>query len=655
MLKSLGTLGDLFPDKPLTCCVHGCQTMLSAEEAAAKDRPVGMCDRCHGVWRGLEDKAMPCSSSGCTGTWTWTRMQQLEAKAQGRQNPPPNHCQACLSRRRQVQDRQMPCRIKGCKGTFVWTREEQLRAGPDAPPPQKFCPDCFRKFQGLQDRQLPCRIKGCTHTWFWPRFQQLEYLAAGKSLDEPPRRLCRGCQDKAASLQPVNLLCRVKGCKGEWSFSPFSQLEHFLNHGPEEPPQGRMCQDCFKFFNSVQDVQVPCRHKGCTHTWTYNRLMQLFDRAAGRAQPPPRLCPACTEKIKQTPPKSMPCCLPGCKGTWTYSPADQVRDHLAGKMEPQPRRCPACDKYLNEHPPKPLKCRDCGGEFTISSHEQLLVSLGSIQEPACCSTCSSKQIRAQTAAAPVIERPNHLVVRIPTGGRWNADPVIAARPKHVTPETLKDVEAAAIRIVAFGDDLTFSSENPAEAWPALLGQRLNEHLGGNARTAVVNAGIPHCTSAQAAMRLARDVEPFAPHLVIFSFVLADNWLETDEDHRRWRPRLEPQAAAAGLDELLKKLKGLPDAKLLFWTGNPVLPLDFAASRPDATAWAEAQQAAFDQGLAHARHQCAAAGVAVLDTLRNFEINGHASARKWMDGWYRHNAAGARNLANWMAEVILRQD
>ncbi len=658
MAKSLGTLGDLFPDKPLTCCVHGCTSMLSPAEAAATDgRPRGMCNRCFALYGDMADRDVPCTSSGCSGTWKWPRHQQIEARAQGSLQPPANLCEGCRTRRRELADRPVPCRVKGCKGAWIWPREEQWKAG-DAEPPPRFCQDCFHRFQSLQDQSLPCRIKGCAHTWVWPRFQQLEYLAAGKSLEDPPRRLCRACAEKLTALHPVDVSCRVKGCKGQWSYSPFAQLEQLLAANPAEPPQGRMCQDCFKFFQEAPDKPVPCRHKGCPNSWSYNRVMQLHDRAAGRTQPPPRLCDPCSDKIRHTQPKPVPCAEKGCPGTWTYSPADQVRDTAAGKPVPAPRRCADCEKFLTEHPAVPVHCDKCDKEFHWTAAEQLLAKLGGSAAPSTCADCGGIRLgEIHAASVPHIERPDHLIIRIPGSGRWNEDPVIAQRPAHITKDTVKAAEQAQVRIVALGDDLTFSSENPAEAWPALLEQKLNEQLGSMVKTMVLNAGIPGCTSAQAITRLERDVIPFAPSLVIFSFVLADTWLETDPERTRWRPRVESEAAAESFGKLLRRLKALPDVHLLFWTGNPILPLDLDKANPDAglVKWAEAQQAAFDKGLAHARHQCSEAGVPILDTQVLFGVNGQKSTRKWMSDWCRHNADGARNLATWMAELILHRE
>ncbi|MFA4945425.1 MAG: SGNH/GDSL hydrolase family protein [Lentisphaeria bacterium] len=647
MARSLGTLGDLFPDQPLACTVRGCQNMLAAGGPGGEpDRPKGMCDRCYAIWRELADKPMPCATPACPGTWAWSRMQQLEARIQGRKNPPPNHCEGCRVRRNQLQDKPVPCRIKGCKGTWLWTREEQSRAAPAAPPPARFCPDCFRRFQALQDKPMPCRIRGCTHTWAWNRYQQLEWLATGRQLEEPPHRLCHSCLDKAAALQPAEIPCRVRGCKGTWSFSPYAQLEHLLSASASDPVMPRMCPECFKAFHALQDTPMPCRHKGCPGTWLYTRTQQLQDRAAGRTQPVPHLCPACVEAIRKTAPKPMPCTVPGCQGSWSYSPADQVRDRLAGRPEPGGRRCPDCDRFLNGHAPLQVACGKCGAEFKCSSYEQLLAHQGASTLPDTCPKCV-KFMAEQVQTMPHIKRPDHAVVRIPHHGRWNADPAIANLPPHFTPETIRAAEAADLRIACFGDGQTWSAANPAEAWPTLLAAKLAPLAAGR-RLAVVNAGIPHCTSAQALVRLARDVTPFAPHLVIFSFVQADSWIAA-ETLQPLRPAGELQEAAATLIQRLRA--ELPAARLLFWTGTPLLPQDLAAAHPELAAWITLQEAAYNQGLAHSRHLAEQAGIPVADTARQFVVGGHKSAHKWMHDWHRHNAAGAENLATWLAAAI----
>jgi lysophospholipase L1-like esterase len=664
--RSLGTLGDLFPaDRNIQCCVRGCKSLvnfpggetISPEAANDPDRPKDMCNACYEAYRQTADRQMGCSASGCSGTWTWPRMAQLEARADGRREPPARLCEACLAKRKQLQDRQVPCRLKGCKNSFTWTKEEQWQDGADKPP-ARFCNDCFSKLRQLQDRELPCRIPGCKGSWVWPRFQQLEHLASGRPLDPPPRRMCRDCAEKTQVLNDAELPCRVKNCKGTWTFTKFLQLETLLSRGPEEPVQARMCPDCFKLFNSVQDQKVPCRHRGCPNSWTYNRQMQLQDRAAGRHQPPARLCPACAEKIKQTPDLQVPCSVPGCKGTWTWPAADQVRDAVAGKREPpRDRRCPGCEKFLSETLPKTIVCAKCGSSSDLTAYEQLLQKTGSFAESTRCSACAKQELDLRRPAEPPIQRQGHHVVRMPAaGGPWTREAAIANWPPHVNHDTITAAETADIRIVVLGDDLTWSGENPADAWPALLEQKLNQMLEGKAKAAVVNAGIPKTNSHLGAVRIPRDVTPFAPHLVIFSFAYGDACIEFNPDTDQARRLIPAEAAQNGMAELVNTLKRAK-TRLLYWTPNPVLPHDTLAPQEHDTprvTWANEQEAAYNQAQAHATHLAQKAGIPVLDLRTRFEINGKKSARKWMADWLNPNHEGANNIAAWMAEVILRE-
>jgi lysophospholipase L1-like esterase len=304
---------------------------------------------------------------------------------------------------------------------------------------------------------------------------------------------------------------------------------------------------------------------------------------------------------------------------------------------------------------KALTCARCGQEYPWSGYEQLLCRLGTFAAPTRCAACAEQELGLQRPAEPPIQREHHLVIRMPAGGRWNADAATAQWPPHLTADVLTAAAAADLRIVALGDDLTFSAESKDAAWPALLEKRLNEALQTKARVAVVNAGMPKTTSQHALLRLPRDVEPFAPHLILFSLAFGDSLLEMSTHDKGWRPLIAAEAAVQAMEQLCRKLQR-SGARLLYWTPNPILPLDMATPDPaeDRTAWADAQESYHNQMLAHALHVCAANHVPVLDLQSRFEVNGHKSARKWMADWYNHNAAGAQNIANWMAEYILHE-
>lgn len=661
MAKSLGTLGDLFPDKKIQCCVRGCSSLLRLPGDKSTplpppdpQRPDGMCDRCYAEFQQTQDQAVPCQSAGCTRTWTWSRMQQLEARVQGNRQPPAQLCGDCQNRRRDIQDRELPCKVKGCNRTFLWTRDEQWRDGSDNPP-SRLCPDCVLDLRDLSDREVSCRISGCTHTWPWGRYQQLEHLLAGKKLDDPPRRMCRDCLDKVKALQDSPLPCKVKGCGKSWQFTAFSQLEWLLTRGPEEAPPLKMCPECFQHFNASKDVQVPCRHRGCSHAWTYGRHAQLLDRAAGRKQAPARLCQSCAEAIKKNPDVDVPCAVPGCHNSWKYAAADQVKDRCQGKHSPTDRRCATCDEFLATVEPKNVPCARCSQDFPWSTYEQLLCKLGTFATPTRCASCAEQELSLQRPAAPPIHRQNRQVVRMPAGGRWNVDPALVHWPPHLTSDVLAAVQHADLRIVALGDDLTYSSDSRADAWPALLEKRLNDELAGKAKVAVVNAGMPRTGSHQALVRWPRDVEPFSPHLIIASFAFADSLLDLNRHERAWHPLIAPETAAAGMNSLFPKLAGC-GAKLLCWTTNPILATDWAESAlgPEFMPWAIAEEAAHSQCVGHILRLCNNHHVPVLDLRSRFEVNGKKSARKWMSDWFNHNPAGAQNIALWMAEYILRE-
>ena len=666
MGRSLGTLGDLFPaDRNIQCCVRGCKSLvnfpggetIAPEVANDPDRPKDMCNSCYAVYQQTPDKQVKCASPGCNCTWTWPRMAQLEARAEGRREPAARLCEACLTKRKQIQDRQVPCKLKGCKNSFTWTKEEQWQDGMDKVP-ARFCNDCFSKLRQLQDRELPCRVQGCTQTWTWSRYQQLEQLASGRPIDPPPRRMCHSCVEKTQALKPAELPCRVKHCPGTWTFSPLLQLETLLTHGPEESVQPRMCPDCFKQFNAIQDQRIPCRHRGCTNTWTYNRQMQLQDKASGRNQPPARLCPGCAEKIKRTPDLQVPCAVPGCKGTWTFPAADQVRDEKMGKREPpKDRRCPDCDKFLAETLPKTISCAKCGGSYELTAYEQLMHKTGSFAETTRCASCAEQELSLKRPTELPIQRQGHHVVRMPAaGGPWTREAAIAHWPVHINHDTIVAVEAADIRIVVLGDDLTFGNPNRDEAWPALLEQKLNVALEGKAKVAVINAGVPKTGSHLGTMRIPRDVVPFAPHLVVFSFAYGDAYVEFNQDTDQWRRCLPGEAAQNGMSELVNALKRVK-TRLLYWTPNPILPHDLLGPQEHDTprvSWANEQEAVYNQCQAHGSHLAQKAGIPTLDLRTRFEINGKKSARKWMTDWLNPNAEGANNIATWMAEVILRE-
>lgn len=656
MAKAFGSLGDFFPDTDIHCRVRGCSNVwqISGEDAlrnvarGRSARPDRMCDACYGRFLELTDLELPCTKPGCTSTWSWNRFQQLEHELAGRSldKPPRGLCKDCRDALNRTEDQEVPCRMKGCTHTWTWFKRDQLMSG-DGKAPRRLCHECFQALKAIEDQTIPCRMKGCEGTWHWNRFQQLEHQLAGKSLDKPPKRMCQQCYDRFRDLADREEPCRVKECTRTWTYRAYDQLEHICEHGPEAPAPERMCAECYLFYSQALDREIRCRNRGCENTWTYTRSAQLHVWLRGGDRPPSRACEACTQKLEGLQPVEVECMVPGCVQTWTYEPADQLRDQLQGRTIPAGHRCKSCDEFLASHEATTLACESCGATINWSAYEQLLHHVGTFVKPTHCPGCN-EQIMILQRPRPPEEPEHHLVIRIPSAGRWHEDDLTRAWPRHMTPATVAKAERADLRIVAFGDDLTYSADDHADTWTAMLEQRLEERLGKS--VVVVNAGIPGCTTHHGLLRLGRDVLPFQPHAVLFSFVLADAWLEPYGDG--FRSRYAEEQTVADMERLWRELSALP-GKAVYWAPNPIFP-ETAGDEFDrpSPAWVRAQTEAMGLVLRQARHCCSEHNVQLVDFHSRFSVNGSYSAQKWMSDWCRHNRVGAANIAAWFADFLV---
>ncbi len=666
MAKTFGSLGDFFPDTDLCCRIRGCGNVwqFSGEEAlhnvaeGKSSRPERMCDDCFSKYQELSDRDVPCSRPGCEKTWVWNRFQQLEAQVRGFREPPRGLCSSCRSEMDQTKDKALPCRIRGCKGTWIWRARDQL-LNPRGGPPRRLCEACFRRLKQLEDEAVECRVRHCRKTWTWNRYQQLEHAAAGRGDEPPPRRMCDDCYELFRTLADLELPCKIKECQRTWTYTTYEQLERRLEasegagEGTEAPsPPSRMCKECYRFFRRTADREVGCRNRGCSKTWTYARSMQLYDWLKGRKRPPQLMCADCRRRLNELKEREMPCMVPGCARTWSYPAIDQLKNELAGKLEDSRRRCRECEEFLAGHDPLLIPCEHCGTEIRWSSYEQLLCERGTFVKPSMCTSCAQQELALGTPKKPK-KRAHHHVVKIPSAGRWHEDPRVHDWPPHMTYESIEGVENADVRIVAIGDDLTLSADSAGAAWPALLEGKLNEALPRGKKAVVVNAGIAGCTSQQGFLRFARDVEPFAPQVVLFSFAFADALVKGLRAGGEPRYNIEPSAAAEGLDRFLRALRAL-DCRVLYWTANPVFPEESHRLGKDGP-WVRAQTGSTDHILRAYRHTCMQAEIPVLDLYSRFVVNGTSSAKKWMRNWYMHNETGARNIATWFAGHLLHGD
>lgn len=352
------TLADRLGAKSVPCRVSGCSrtwiqlsnkafSLGGSMAPAAGDATEGMCDPCREKFRTLQDAVRPCDRKGCTGTWTWPLMDQLEAFAARR--PAPKHlCADCQKLLDSLQDQQIPCAVPGCTRTATLTREQQL-VSQGQPPAESLaspnggvsfagllCEPCAQVARKLKDRAVNCGIIGCSRKWTWKADDQIQAFAAGKP-NEPPRRMCAECRAEFGKLGDREIRCRTSGCKTTWTWPRSDQLDACVADKPAPKAPSRMCQRCFDLWSSLRDVDRPCRRAGCKGTWSDKRGAQLARLVRGKsADPYPRYCGECEKELGDLEDREIPCRTDGCPGTFTWSKEQQLAAGVRPKFKEPP-------------------------------------------------------------------------------------------------------------------------------------------------------------------------------------------------------------------------------------------------------------------------------------------------------------------------------
>ncbi|HVV15597.1 MAG TPA: hypothetical protein VHH90_00230 [Polyangia bacterium] len=465
------TLADRLGAKSSPCSVAGCtRTWISiAGGKAAKlggrgaadpsDPTSSMCDPCREAYRRVEDAQRPCDRPGCDGTWTWPAMAQVEAAA-GNRPAPRGLCAGCEAKLGELSDQTLPCAVPGCTRTSIYSRRAQLMAGaPEATvePPVLRCAQCESVYRKLKDRAVACGINGCRHKWTWSADEQIQAYAAGLS-NEPPRRMCESCKADFGAIGDREVRCRTSGCKHTWTWSRGDQLDECIAGKPIPKAPRRMCESCLTIYQSVKDVERPCRRSGCKRTWTDKRGAQLARAVRGKTGDPyPQYCEICAKEMGELEDRQIPCKTENCEGTWTWTkqaqlaagvrpepkvpekleqpavehedavpeaPAAEVvipevsviaaavvpaaanqkrsrnRKKRRREIRPPERRCQSCVEFLKDKKTVEIPCKHCGTPIYWPPESQLQTHLGAWSEPSMCGACK----RDATEAARAVER-----------------------------------------------------------------------------------------------------------------------------------------------------------------------------------------------------------------------------------------------------------
>lgn len=530
MKHFLGNIGEFMPEQTGKCRVHGCKNTwtCSGEQFLGKHGRHShqrMCDSCHKIYQTLEDKEVPCSTPGCEGTRILNRFQQLEMQVQGTEKHPIGFCTACLEKQKTLGDVDVKCRVKTCQNTWKWKASERMAAGDK--PPRRFCATCYQRYNSLKEIDVPCRVKGCTNTWRWERHAQLEHLAAGLSLEQPPKKMCPSCLELFNSLEEKEIPCSTQGCDKTWKWLRFDQLEYLLAQQRGESPTipVKRCASCYAKFSEFKDKKVNCANPHCHHLVVLSRQKQFEQYVAeSRGETPaPIYCGECKQKLATLTSQEIACQVPGCKHTKTISPEEQLEMLSRKSHGLQEIRCKECEDFLRTHSPIELTCPDCGVEFKWGTYEQLLAEKNQTEKPMHCSECTQKQLQAiRSETSSII---HHLMIKLPISGEWKKDRVIADLPPAINATLRQRAEKSDCRIVLFGDEFFATQSN---LWLNHFEKEVFEILP-QFKPCVINSSIKHSHSLRNLCRLERDVLPYQPSLVIVGSCLSDAEHEISED------------------------------------------------------------------------------------------------------------------------------
>jgi len=294
--------------------------------ADPSDPASSMCDPCRQVFAKATDTPRPCDRPGCEGKWTWPASEQVAAAANNRK-PPHRLCDSCLEKLSALADRPLPCAVPGCVRSAVFTRQAQLVAGApdqDLADPVLRCDQCEGVYRKLKDRNTNCGINGCKEKWLWSADEQIQAYAQGLP-NEPPRRMCKTCDAAFGAIADRQVRCRTSGCKKTWTWTRSDQLDACLAGKPAPKAPHRMCDSCISTYQSLKDVERPCRRSGCKGTWLDKRGGQLARAVRGKTGDPyPQYCENCAKEIGDLEDRQLPCKTENCTGTWTWAKAAQL-------------------------------------------------------------------------------------------------------------------------------------------------------------------------------------------------------------------------------------------------------------------------------------------------------------------------------------------
>jgi hypothetical protein len=215
--------------------------------------------------------------------------------------------------------------------------------------------------------------------------------------------MCERCHGIYQTLKDVERPCRRGGCKGTWLDKRGAQLARAVR-GKTGDPYPQYCENCEKELGDLDDRQVPCKTDNCTGTWTWTKAAQL---AAG-VRPEPKEAPEAEAPpaAEAAPPEQATITAPAegevAPAVATAPPAPHGKRNRKGKrrreIKPPEKRCQTCLEFLADRKTIEIACQGCKTPIYWPPESQLQTHLGAWSEPSLCGACKRDLTEAQRIA-----------------------------------------------------------------------------------------------------------------------------------------------------------------------------------------------------------------------------------------------------------------
>jgi hypothetical protein len=239
--------------------------------------------------------------------------------------------------------------------------------------------------QGLKEKKIKCKVHGCNNNWIWSGSEQLKAMTQGKG--DPPRRMCESCFKSFNSMENKEIPCASPTCSEMVELSRYSQI----NTLHQKYKSLSLCAKCLKKMETIKPVESQCKIEGCSNSWSWSPKDQLI---SPDGKIPYKMCGECYSKFNKLKTIEIKCKRETCVKTWTFTKIQQLKQDIKGIKKTPRLFCSQCYEVYNSLSDISIKCKisECENEWIWNKFSQLnsKVELGTSSPPQrMCDSCHS--------------------------------------------------------------------------------------------------------------------------------------------------------------------------------------------------------------------------------------------------------------------------